>query len=229
MKRTNNKFLPIFLLTAVLGPAGAWGWNSVFLQPSGSNWVAQSVTLGGRAFKLDDYSYSGYKLSQVGVGDSIPCNNVTLSGTGDVTAALRSTLATLAGLGGGTLWIPSGTVTLSGTVTITSGNIRIMGMGSGATTVVVASSYNPGDKLTEAPFTFMGGGGISYSQWAEPGKSPVTTTCADVNRGDTTVTVGSAASFAVGNWVVVQQYFWPNFVSLNSANNWTTNPPGTGT
>lgn len=187
------------------------------------------MTLGGRPFKLDDYSYSGYKLSQVGVGDSIPCNNVTVSASGDITAAVRTGLTTLVGLGGGTLWLPSGSVTLSGTVTIVNGNIRIMGQGSNATTVVIASSYNPGDKLSEAPFTFMGGGGISYSQWAEPGKSPVTTTCGDVNRGDLSVTVGSTASFAVGNWVVVQQYFWPNFSTINSADNWTTNPPGTGT
>ncbi|HVZ79369.1 MAG TPA: glycoside hydrolase family 9 protein [bacterium] len=208
-------------------PLGAW--NSVFLQPSGPNWVAQSVTLGGRPFKLDDYSYSGYKLSQVGLGDAIPCNNVTVSSSGDITTAVRTGLSTLVGMGGGTLWLPSGSVTLSGTVTITGGNIRILGAGSGATTVVIASSYNPGDKLTEAPFTFMGGGGISYSQWAEPGKAPVTTSCADVNRGDLSVTVGSAASFAVGNWVVVQQYFWPNFSTINSAGNWTTDPPGTGT
>jgi hypothetical protein len=222
-------FSPTQTPTQTPTPTVAGAWNSAFLQPSGPNWTEPVVNVGGRNFKIDDYSYCGYKLSQVGVGDSIPCNNVTMSSTGDVTAAMRASLATLVGLGGGTLWIPAGTVTLSGTLTIASGNIRIMGAGSGATTFVIASSYNPGDTLTEAPFTFMGGGGIGYSQWAEPGQAPVTTSCADVNRGDQSVTVGSSASFAVGNWVVVQQYFWTTLVNDDSAGTWTTNPPGTGT
>jgi hypothetical protein len=204
-------------------------WNSVFLQPKGTGWTMPTVNVGGRDFKLDDYSYTGYKLSQVGLGDAIPCKHVTITDSGDITTALRAAVSTMAGLGGGTIHIPAGTFMVSGTVTITSGNIRIAGAGSGATTILVASSYNPGNQLTEAPFTFMGGGGVGYSQWAEPGKSPLATTLADVNRGDQIVKVVSSAGFAVGDWVVIQQYFWPDFVKANSAGTWTTNPPETGT
>src|SRR5690349_6989386 len=83
----------VFMLLACSSPAMAW--NSVFLAPSGPNWVAQSVTLSGRVFKLDDYSYCGYKLSTVGVADSIPCNHVTVGSSGDVTTALRNAVANL--------------------------------------------------------------------------------------------------------------------------------------
>ncbi len=204
-------------------------WNSVFLKPQDTHWTMPAVKVGSRKFKLDDYSYVGYKLSQKGLGDGIPCQEVTMTGSGDITPILRANLADLVQRGGGTLHIPAGTYNVSGTVTINAGNIRIAGAGSGATTLLVASTYNPENQLTEAPFTFMGGDGIGYSQWAEPARSPVTTTCSDIGRGDQALRVGSTEGFTAGDWVVVQQYFWPEFVKANSFNTWPTDPPATGT
>lgn len=183
--------------------------------------------MGGRAFRLDDYSYTGYKLSQVGLGDAIPCHSVNVTATGDITGALDAAVTQITALGGGTIYIPAGTFTVSSTVNILASNIRIAGAGSASTTVQVASSYNPTDQLTEAPFTFRGGWGVSYAKWQQASYASASTTMGDVARGDQSVTLTSATGFAVGDWVVQQQYFWPAFTAANSASTWTSAPGGT--
>ncbi len=181
------------------------------------------VAVQGRNFQLDDYSYAGYKLSQAGLGESIPCARVTLSAApgSDITDKLSAAVQQLAA-SGGTIEIPAGSFVLSKTVWIQSDNMRIRGAGSGKTTLVISSAYNPGSYYYEAPISFNAGGDAFSPTWTQEAKSLAATLASDIRRGSPVLRVGSAKGFGVGDWAVVQQLFWEELSKKDGAGNWPT-------
>ena len=211
----------------LLGPAAILpAWNSSFLSPDGGGGYDRvPQVLGGRTFQLDDYSYCGYKLSAYGLGDGLPCNSLTLTASSgsDITSSLAAAVTTVAALGGGTVYLPAGSFTISSTIWLKYSDLRIAGAGSASTTLVIPSSYTPGSSMYyEAPLSFNAGGNPWTPTWMQEGKASVTTSSSDIPRGGLTLTAGSTAGLAVGDWVVLQQLFWPALSNVDGAGTWPT-------
>ncbi len=220
--RSSGFLLSFFL---IFSPS-AGAWNSQFLQPSGPQWTRPVVNAGGRDFQIPDYSYSGYKLSQAGLGDQLPCFSLTITAAlgSEISSKLNQAVTTVAAAGGGTVYVPPGYFTLSSTVQVHASNVRIAGAGSAATHLTVTAAYTPGNFLYEGTFHFTGSLS-NIALWMEQPRSVTSTRAtADIPLGASAVTCLNAAIFSPGDWVVVQQFFTASFVLQNSNNTWPLVP-----
>lgn len=212
------------------GAPAAGAWESVFLSHTNGAWGARDVSLGGHVFRLDDYSYVGYRLFAEEPEARLPTNRISLClvDGSDLTTNLQAAVTELAARGGGLIELPTGRFTITSTVFVTTGNLGLRGQGSSSTTVDVAAVYTPTDTLNESPICFRGGPGTGYSMWSRTNCALVAcAVTADVARGSREVAVGSTAGLATGDWVVVQQYFWPEFSARNGNGAWPTQPSNT--
>lgn len=185
----------------------------------------QAVPFANRQWTLDDFSYSGYFLGGRPLG-SVPCNVQAVTAIADISAALQAAINAAGQSGGGIIRIPAGSFTMSAPVQIPYSNISIEGAGSGQTNIDVLASYASPDAPNDGLFTFGKTFGHSNQGWV--GQGPIAASVATViHRGDLQVDTVNASSVQVGNWIVVQQYFWPVFVQANSQNPdaWAPNSP----
>ncbi|HEV3112896.1 MAG TPA: hypothetical protein VGY99_20610, partial [Candidatus Binataceae bacterium] len=67
-------------------PSPAQSWNSQLLPNVSGKFTPQMVSFAGRSWSLDDYSYVGYYLGTKSLG-LLPCNEVNVTATGDITQA----------------------------------------------------------------------------------------------------------------------------------------------
>ena len=218
------------LLTLCLGGfvESTSGWQSVFLNATNESWTRQTVALGGRDFRLDDYSYTGYALSEFEAGQDIPPTVYPISASSgdDITTVLQTTVSNAAS--GGHITIPAGTFVITSTVFVTTGNLSIEGPGSGMTTVRISSAYRPADLLNESPICFRGGSQTDISLWLRTNQAvALCAITSDIARGAFTVEVDSTNGFGAGDWVVLQQYFPQAFSLSNSGGAWPTQPTNT--
>ena len=215
------------LLTLWSGSSLAWDSQFFPFNAGAGKYLTQTVNVGGANFTLPDFSYSGYKLSQVGLGDSIPCNSVSITAitNEDIAPKLNMAVTTLAAVGGGTVYVPAGTFQIGSRVTINADNIVIKGAGSSFTYLTVPASYPPpASSLYEGAFLFTGNAS-NIAQWILQSRCLTSTAVtADIPLRSFTVQAANAAIFSVGDWVVVQQFFWSAFVTAVSANTWPLPP-----
>jgi hypothetical protein len=222
--RLRGGILALLMLMA----ARAAAWESQFFPyNSGTGkYEEQSVNVGGTYFRLPDFSYTGYKLSERGLGDGIPCLGLTLTAINneDIAPKINQAVTTLAAAGGGTVYIPAGSYLVGSRVLINAGNIRIQGAGSSFTYLTVPATYTPVAPPYEGVFYFTGNLS-NIALWMEQGRALTSTgATADIAQGSSRLVVANANIFAAGDWVVVQQFFWPAFVTAVSAGAWPVAP-----
>jgi uncharacterized protein (TIGR03437 family) len=211
------KLLVTFLIfvTAAL----AQSWNSRLLSNVNGIYNPQTVSFASRNWTLDDFSYAGYFLGTKSLG-SVPCNVVNVTATGDIAAALQAAINTAGAAGGGIVRIPAGTFVMSSGVAVNTNNVSIEGAGSGQTIINVPSSYSSPDDPYDGDglFTFGRtlGATAQNNGWVNKG-AILTNAASIVHRGDMQIATVSASGINVGDWIVVQQFFWPALVNNNSA------------
>ncbi|MBS1859348.1 MAG: hypothetical protein JST11_28500 [Acidobacteria bacterium] len=201
---------------SVAAGAGAQSWNSQLLPLSGGKFTPQTVSFAGRNWSLDDYSYAGYFLGARSLG-SVICNIVDITASGDITQPVQAAVTAVGNAGGGIVRIPAGTFSMSAPVAVPFSNVSIEGAGSGQTLINVAANYGTDNGSTDGLFSFGRALGAPVNNgWIN--KGPVVANLpAAVLRGDMQVAVDSAAKIAPGDWIVIQQLFWPALVANNSA------------
>lgn len=207
-------FRAVILTTVFAIPAAAQSWQSPLFPYVNGKFSNQEVEFAGRTWKLDDFSYVGYYRGERTLAN-VSCNVVTFSGSGDITSLVQKAVNQVGAAGGGIVRIPSGTFSISSSIAIPYSNVSIEGAGSAQTFINVPSSYQPVEIRYEGLFTFgksLGG----YNQgWIYAG--PVIGAVVNaVQRGDQYVDVATTGSARVGDWVVLQQYFWPALAVANS-------------
>ncbi|HYW48895.1 MAG TPA: hypothetical protein VE959_38885 [Bryobacteraceae bacterium] len=213
------------VLALTAATALAQSWTSQLFPRVNGKYSTQAVTFAGRQWALDDYSFAGYYLGARSPG-SVPCNVKTVTAVGDITSALQAAIDAVGKAGGGIVRIPAGSFTLSAPVDINYNNVSIEGAGSGQTFIDVPSNYPSPDPHYDGLFTFGRTFGKSNHGWVQT-TTAVTTVLAVVQRGDMQVDTADASSIKTGDWIVVQQYFWPALTAANSQppypwtpNNW---------
>ncbi|HTB09959.1 MAG TPA: hypothetical protein VK752_00235 [Bryobacteraceae bacterium] len=197
----------------------AQSWNSRLLSNVNGTFTPQTVNFAARNWTLDDFSYAGYFLGAKSLG-SVPCNVVNVTATGDITAAVEAAINTAGAAGGGIVRIPAGTFVMSSAVTVNYNNVSIEGAGSGQTIINVPSTYSSPDDpyVGDGLFTFGRTLGATSENdgWVEKG-TVLTTATSVVHRGDMQISTANASQIKIGDWIVVQQFFWPALVNNNSS------------
>ena len=201
---------------AVTAQSGAQFWNSRLLPFTDGKYTPKTISFAGRTWGLDDFSYAGYFLGAKSLG-SVPCNIINVAATSDITPAIQAAVDRAGKSGGGIVRVPAGTFTMSGPVSIPYNNVSIEGAGSGQTLINVGANYASENGTTDGLFTFGRALGAAVNDgWVNKGTAIANAT-AVVHRGDMQVSVDSASKMAVGDWIVIQQVFWPALASNNSA------------
>src|ERR1700723_3764897 len=208
--------LPVILFAA---PGFAQSWNSQLLPVVNGTPTPLTVDYASRSWALDDFSYAGYFLGAKSLG-SVPCNVVNVTATGDIPAAVQAAINTVGAAGGGITAIPAGTFVMSSGVAVNYNNVSIEGAGSGQTIINVPSTYSSPDDpyVGDGLFTFGRTLGTTTENdgWVNKG-AVLTTATTVVHRGDIQISTADASKINVGDWIVVQQFFWPALVNNNSA------------
>jgi len=225
----NSRFLISLVLfsTAATAQSGPQTWNSRLLPNVSGTFTPQAVAFAGRNWAVDDFSYAGYFLGAKSLG-SVPCNVVNITATGDITAAIQAAINSVGTAGGGIVRIPAGTFVMSSGVAVNYNNVSIEGAGSGQTIINVPSSYtSPDDQFDgDGLFTFGRtlGAATENDGWVNEG-AILTTAGAVVHRGDMQIATADASKINIGDWIVIQQFFWPALVNNNSAmpDQWVAN------
>jgi uncharacterized protein (TIGR03437 family) len=211
------RFLSSLIIVATV--AIAQSWNSRLLPNVGGTFTPQTVNFAGRNWTLDDFSYAGYFLGAKSLG-SVPCNVVNVTATGDITAAVQTAINTVGAAGGGIVRIPAGTFVMSSGVAVNYNNVSIEGAGSGQTIINVPSTYSSPDDPYDGDGLFTFGRTLGTTTendgWVNKG-AILTTASAVIHRGDMQISTADASKINVGDWIVVQQFFWPALVNNNSA------------
>ncbi len=218
MKRAATSLRILALIATVFGTRSfAQTWNSQLLPKVDGKFVPRSVDFAGRSWKLDDFSFVGYRLGTDALANVPRGNPATIAGTGDISAELQSDIDTIGAAGGGVVSIPAGTYTMSTAVSIPYDNVSIEGAGSGSTVIQVPAGYDSREAtdLAESLFTFGRDLNTLNRGWVDRGKVVANVTV-PIQRGATAVDTDGASGVAAGSWIVVQQYFWQGLVDANS-------------
>ena len=229
-----NEVISAVIFLIIL-PLNSYCWESQLFPYSGAlgKYTEVTATYNSRDWKLLDYSYTGYNLSETPLQHNIPCNVLTVAGTGDITQELQDKINAVGSAGGGIVKIPAGNYTITQTlagkpIAINNSNVSIEGAGSGYTFINVPAThaYEDNSNTFEGVFTFEKGNFAWNKGWVEDGTvlSNVTNT---ISEGDTYITgLTNLASVNAGAWIVIQQYFWQAFSQANSGGVWTYGDPG---
>lgn len=209
----------------------AFSWTSQLFPYNGSTgkYETATVNFNSRSWKLLDYSYTGYNLGETPLQTNIPCNILTITGTGDISQELQDKINTVGLAGGGIVKIPAGNFIITQTsaakpIGINYPNVSVEGAGSSLTKINIPKTHAYSDDANafEGVFTFEKGYFAWNKGWVDGGTdiSHVNNTIAE---GSTYITgLTSLTSVTVGSWIVIQQYFWPAFNTTNSNGVWTT-------
>ena len=208
----------LLAVAASLLSAGAQAWTSELLpyDEVTGRYEPAEISVGGRRWRLADYSFVGYDLSRGPLGNQVPCSVVEVDGQGDITGALQAAIHKVGRAGGGVVRIPAGTFTLSRSVAVPYDNVSVEGAGSARTLIDVPAGYrvSEGD-AREGVFTIGRDLGEWRLGWWD--RSPVLADVAgSIPEQSRSFQVRSARGLRVGQWVVAVQYFWPALVRANS-------------
>ncbi|HXP86075.1 MAG TPA: hypothetical protein VN841_15225 [Bryobacteraceae bacterium] len=223
-----KRLVMLALITgAAIAPSGGQAWNSRLLPNVNGAFVPQTVNFAARKWVLDDFSYAGYFLGSKSLG-SVPCNVANITATGDISAAVQAAINGVGQTGGGIVRIPAGTFVMSTAVAVNYNNVSIEGAGSGQTTINVPSSYSSADDAYDGDGLFAFGRTLGAATqndgWVNKG-TILTNATAVVHRGDMQIATADASKINTGDWIVIQQFFWPALVNNNSGmpDQWVAN------
>ncbi|MGH8517026.1 MAG: hypothetical protein ACREUE_06160, partial [Panacagrimonas sp.] len=218
--RACARVLSLVCATVVASGATAESWNSqLFPRPVGALvHTPTTVSFGGRSWRLPDYSYAGYRLGTHPLATGVPCASRTVAAVAgtDIATALQSAIDTLGRAGGGTVLIPAGRFTLGRSIAVPYDNVSIVGAGSQRTLIDVPSGYRASDELYEGVFTLGKAIGQDTRRWSDRGDVLGSVTY-PIQEGDVSVLMANASAVVVGQWIVIQQYFWPDLVGANDS------------
>ncbi|GEM_PF-373962 len=189
---------------------------------------AVPVSFNSNTWQLLDYSYVGYNLGQTPLQTGVPCNVLTITGSGDITQELQQKINTVGAAGGGIVKIPAGVYTITSvdmgtgsgqrTICINYNNVSVEGAGSGYTIINVPSthSYDESSNTFEGTFCIEQGYFVWNKGWTDP-SGLLCTVNNRINAGDTYITgISDLSTVNVGDWVLIIQYFWTALVNNNA-------------
>lgn len=218
LARTWARGVALAFTTVCAAGASAASWNSqLFPRPLGALvHTPATVTVGDRSWRLLDYSYTGYRLGAHPLATGVPCASRTISAIpgADIASVLQADIDAVGRAGGGTVLIPAGRFKLSRSIAVPYDNVSILGAGSHRTLIDVPSTYRAAHNLYEGVFTLGKAIGQDTRRWIDRGNVMAHVASA-IGEGDTTVLLSDASALTVGQWIVVQQYFWPSLVAAN--------------
>ena len=110
--------------------------------------------------------------------------------------------------------IPPGSYTITRSIAVPFSNVSIVGAGSNKTILNVASSYRAAEDDEEGVFTFGNTIGGNNKQWIDQGRV-LGTVVQRIPEGSATLVMANAASVAVNQWIVIQQYYWTELARAN--------------
>lgn len=206
-------------IATICSGASAWESQLLPLNSITGKYEAQPVSYAGRNWTLLDYSYAGYGLGTTSLASGIPCNSVSITGTGDITTELQNAVNSVGSAGGGTVIIPAGRFSVGRSIEIPYSKVSIAGAGSGLTFLAIPSTYDPLMDDGEGVFTFGKALGAWNKAWVDRGNT-LAEVSQVVQEGADHVDVLDASSVSVGAWVMVTQYHWPAFSQRNSGGAW---------
>lgn len=242
-----RRIAPAALVAAatIAGPAAAWN-SALYPSADGVKFSRATVNYNGRAWQMPDFSYAGYQLGASAPGTGIPCRiervtapgataigslvgglSTILTGTvvapgqpvataSDISSNLQAAVDRVGAAGGGTVILPAGSYALNRSIAARYNNVSIVGAGSGKTTLTIPASYRPTKDDEEGVFTFGPGINSSNKAWLDQGKVLGTVTQRAV-EGASNLVMANAGSVAIGQWVVIQQYYWTALARRNDS------------
>ncbi len=210
-----NPLAALMFATAatIAGPAAAWT-SSLYPSADGVTFSRPTISYGGRQWQMPDFSYAGYQLGASAPGSDLPCRVERLAGTSDITSNLQAAVDRIGQAGGGTVVLPAGSYTISRSISVPYSNVSIVGAGSNKTLINVPSTYRPSEDDEEGVFTFGNTIGGHNKLWIDQGRV-LGTVVQRATEGSSNLTLANAASVAVGQWIVIQQYYWSSLVRAN--------------
>lgn len=206
-------------LALLCGVASAWESRLFPRDARTGEFRRAGVEFDGRRWQLPDHSHVGYRLGAAPPADGVSCRAFPVSTEGDFAKALQSAVDAAGRAGGGTVRIPAGRFSLSRSIQVPWDGVAIVGAGSDATLIRVGADYAPAQDRDEGVFTFGKALGGWHKGWIDRGEVLATVT-SPVAAGDSGVRVDDVGAFTPGDWVVVQQYYWPAFARLHSGGAW---------
>lgn len=231
-------------MATIAGPAAAWN-STLYPSVDGVHFSRPAVSYNGRQWQMPDFSYAGYQLGAVAPGTGIPCRVERLSTVGlpvigsvvggltpistgtvlspdklttapDISSSLQAAVDRVGQAGGGTVIVPAGTFTLSRSIAAAYNNVSIVGAGSGKTVMNVPATYRPTKDDEEGVFTFGPGINSSNKAWLDQGVV-LGTVVQRAAEGASSLVMANAGSVTVGQWVVIQQYYWTALARRNDS------------
>jgi chitinase len=205
-------------------------WTSQLFPFNGGTGKYQTtpVSFDSKTWQLLDYSYVGYNLGQTPLQTGVPCNVLTVAGTGDITQELQQKINTVGAAGGGIVKIPAGNYTITSadmgtgsgqrTICINYNNVSVEGAGSGYTIINVPSthSYDENSNTFEGTFCIEQGYFVWNKGWTDP-SGLLCTVNNKINSGDTYITgISDLSAVNTGDWILIIQYFWTALVNNNA-------------
>ncbi len=185
-------------------------WRSA-LYPE--NWTPAFTTANG--LFLHDFSYAGYHRSEVPLPSSFPgvvvdvmTKNAQPNSAADSRKAFVDAITAVIAAGGGVVYVPDGEYVISSPITIQSSNVLIRGQSRANTKLFFSKIPN-----SQAGFIFKG---------AEPSAAGSVALVADGQPRSKEVFVNNAASFAVGNEVLIDMAITQAWIDEHGMNGiWT--------
>lgn len=170
-----------------------------------ANWTPATTSTDGHF--LPDFSYAGYRNSEVALPTSFPgltsfdvvaqfgADN---TGASDATAAIQSAIAAAQQAGGGVVELPQGLYRCDGTLEVTASRVVLRGAGSGLTKLWFTRSEGLG---YQSHLAFRGSVSTSNERYL----------AVDGENRSATVRVNSAAGFAIGDdvsvgWIITDAF-----------------------
>ncbi len=210
--------LALFGATAAV-TAAPWQSRLYPADPESGRYQRPVVQFGGRRWRLPDFSYTGFALGEQPPGTGVPCRDFRLSGDGDFAAMLQQAINAAGNAGGGVVRIPAGRYVLRRSVSVPFDRVAIVGQGSGRTVIEVPASYVPTQPGDEGVFTLGKPIGGWHKGWVDQGRV-LGAVVGAVEAGSSRIRVGPGPALAPGDWLVLQQYFWPAFSRRHSGGKW---------
>ncbi|MBP7791743.1 MAG: right-handed parallel beta-helix repeat-containing protein [Candidatus Goldbacteria bacterium] len=225
----------IFISCFLLFYCNIFSWYSQLFPFNSGSYDEATINFNGRNWRILDYAYVGYKTGSIPLRNGIPCNIITITGTGDITVELQQAIDNVGAAGGGIVRIPVGTYTITEhslhgglhPIGVNYNNVSIEGAGSGRTIINIPPThvYSNDSNAFEGVFTFEKSRWAWNKGWVDRGAilSMVTNVIPEGSMYVTGLT--NSANVNTGDWIVIQQYWWQEFSQQNSGGVWQYYPP----
>ena len=202
MKTLNIIGIVVVLLCNYMLPQ----WQSSIVYYNGNNRLVYMPDSEGN--KVPDFSYAGYKNSNVEIPSGIPAVKMLAPIQGDNTAHIQAAIDSIALMPlqsngfRGALLLTKGLYNVSGTIKINASGIVLRGEGDGADAANSTIIYGTGNAPIHRTVVIAGGGSINY--WSGEVSGTRTLISSDtVYAGDRVLYVENATAYSVGDNIII--------------------------